>query len=103
MLATSLHDTPMVRTRPTMPNETRHIDCTMALKQLWDYLDQELTEDRMSEVRQHLTQCQRCFPHADFAKRFLDALQSTREEHPMPAEVKVRVLQRLSDTGFSVH
>ncbi|MFN8571495.1 MAG: zf-HC2 domain-containing protein [Gemmatimonadaceae bacterium] len=86
-----------------MPNETRHIDCTMAMKQLWDYLDQELTDDRMSEVQQHLAHCQRCFPHADFAQRFLEALQSTREERPMPAEMRARVMQRLSETGFSVN
>src|SRR5512147_1157928 len=89
------------RTHPPMPNEVRHIDCSMAIKQLWDYLDLELTDDRMAEVRQHLDECKRCLPHADFARRFLDAIQATREEHAMPPAVREKVMRRLAESGFT--
>ena len=86
-----------------MPDEVRNIDCHSALKQLWDYLDLELTEERMAEVEKHLTSCSHCLPHHDFARRFLDALQATREDNAMPPELRERVIRRLSDSGFAPH
>ncbi len=86
-----------------MPNEARDIDCHSALKQLWDYLDFELTDERMAEVRKHLMVCKRCLPHADFARRFLDALQATRGDTAMPDELRVTVLRHLAESGYSLH
>jgi len=80
----------------------RHIDCHSALKQLWDYLDHELTEERMAEVRQHLAVCSHCLPHHDFGRRFLDALQTTRKDTTMPPELRVRVMRQLTETGFTL-
>lgn len=84
-----------------MHNETRGIDCHTALMRLWDYLDEELTDDRMLEVRRHLEICQHCVSYHDFARRFLIALQATREERVMPVELRARVLQRLAESGFN--
>ena len=84
-----------------MPNDVPGIDCRTAVQQLWDYLDQELTEDRMAVVRHHLETCERCLPHRDFGQRFLDALRATREEHLMPPEVKARVMELLAAAGYS--
>ena len=86
-----------------MPNEVRDIDCQSALKQLWDYLDLELTDERMAEVGNHLTSCQRCLPHHDFARRFLGALQATRDANAMPPEVREKVLRQLTDSGYAPH
>jgi anti-sigma factor (TIGR02949 family) len=83
------------------PNDVPDIDCQTAVRQLWDYLDQELTEDRMAMVRQHLATCERCLPHEDFGTRFLAALRATREEHLMPPEVKARVMELLAAAGYS--
>ena len=84
-----------------MPNDVRFIDCGVAMQRLWDFLDEELTEDRMVEVRRHLDSCERCLPHHDFAQRFLQAMQSTRAEQLMPPEVRQKVLAKLQDAGFS--
>jgi len=84
-----------------VPNDIPDIDCPMALRQLWDYLDQELTDDRMSMVRQHLAKCSRCLPHRDFAQHFLEALRTTREQRLMPPEVRTRVMEKLAAAGFS--
>ncbi|MEP7346817.1 MAG: zf-HC2 domain-containing protein [Gemmatimonadaceae bacterium] len=86
-----------------MLNEARDIDCHSALKQMWDYLDFELTDERMAEVRKHLVLCQHCLQHADFARRFLDALQATRGGTEMPAELRVTVLRHLAESGYSLH
>ena len=38
------------------------LDCDSVMRQLWDYLDGELTEDRMEAIRAHLAMCSRCMP-----------------------------------------
>ena len=83
-----------------MPNAVPDIDCLTAIRQLWDYLDEELTPDREAMVRQHLQKCARCLPHHDFGRQFLDAVRATREERLMPAEVKARVMEMLAGAGF---
>jgi anti-sigma factor (TIGR02949 family) len=84
-----------------MPNTVPDINCLTAIRQLWDFLDQELTEDRMDMVRRHLEQCQRCLPHHDFARRFLDALHATRDGRLMPPELRSRVMALLVEAGYA--
>jgi anti-sigma factor (TIGR02949 family) len=84
-----------------MPNDIRAIDCTTAVRQLWDYLDSELDDQRMSEVRQHLESCQHCLPHAEFGIRFLQALNGARDRHEMPPVVRFQVMAALAEAGFS--
>jgi len=84
-----------------MPDEPRVIDCREAVRQLWDYLDEELTEDRMAEVRNHLDHCQSCLPHHDFGRRFLDALHAGRRRQLMPDQVRSHVMSALAGAGFT--
>jgi anti-sigma factor (TIGR02949 family) len=85
-----------------MPDErgVPEIDCRAAVTQLWDYLDQELTPDRLEMVRRHLESCERCLPHHDFGKRFLAALKAVRHERVMSSEVRGRVMAKLAEEGF---
>jgi len=85
-----------------MPDEIREIDCTTAVQQLWDYLDEELDDARVAEVRQHLETCRPCLQHADFDRQFLEAVGRVRELHLMPQAAKSHVLAALADAGFSV-
>lgn len=84
-----------------MPDEVREIDCTSAVRQLWDYLDGELDDKRMREVEHHLHSCQSCLPHADFGRRFLEALRAVRERHVMPPAVRAQVVAALVSEGYS--
>ncbi len=84
-----------------MPDETRTIDCTDAVRQLWDYLDDELDDQRMVEVRQHLLTCKSCLPHAEFGRRFIQALSRARERHVAPPAVRRQVLSALASAGFT--
>jgi anti-sigma factor (TIGR02949 family) len=77
-----------------MPN-THSFDCTSAMRQLWDYLDDELTEDRMRLIHEHLAKCKDCHPHAHFASRFLAAVRQTREDAPLPDSLRERVRRAL--------
>lgn len=84
-----------------MADDIRDIDCLSAVRQLWDYLDEELDDARVAEVRQHLRKCESCLPHHDFAAQFLRALHAVREQHLMPQDAKARVMSRLAEAGFS--
>ena len=84
-----------------MPDETPLIDCRTAVQQLWDYLDDELDDQRMVEVRHHLLSCKSCLPHAEFGRRFIQALSRARERHVMPSEVRSQVMSALAEAGFS--
>jgi len=84
-----------------MPDEVREIDCQSAVRQLWDYLDSELDDQRMVEVRHHLLTCKKCLPHAEFGRRFIQALSRARERHVMPPAVRNQVMAALSQDGFS--
>lgn len=83
-----------------MPNEQPKIDCRKALQQLFDYLDGELTPERMRSMREHLDGCGHCLDHADFERRFLDALQATRGERQCPAAVRAKVMESLRAAGM---
>lgn len=85
----------------TMPDGRKEIDCSTAIAELWDYLDQELTPERMNAVRSHLDRCAGCHPHLEFAQRFLDALHRCRGENAMPEELRLAVLSRLRKEGLT--
>ena len=78
------------------------IDCRMAVQKLWDYLDQELTPERMDDVRRHLDRCGSCLPHHDYGRAFLAALSSAKEaEARAPDTLRHRVMANLRAAGFS--
>ena len=84
-----------------MPDGIREIDCLSAVRQLWDYLDAELDDQRMVEVRHHLLNCKECLPHAEFGRRFIQALSRARERHVAPPAVRDQVMSALTEAGFS--
>jgi anti-sigma factor (TIGR02949 family) len=79
----------------------REIDCRTAVQQLWDYLDHELTSERMDDVRRHLERCGQCLPHHDYARTFLAALATARDGEPRAPDVlRRRVMDSLRAAGF---
>jgi mycothiol system anti-sigma-R factor len=83
-------------------SDCREIDCRTAVQQLWDYLDQELTPERMNDVRGHLERCKSCLPHHDYAQAFLAALSAAKEsEARAPDALRRRVMDNLRAAGFS--
>lgn len=98
-----MRDSPPLSNRDglTMPDEPLNIDCRTAVQRLWDYLDDELDDQRMVEVRHHLANCRECFAHAEFGRRFIQALSRARERHVMPSAVRTQVMQALKAAGLS--
>jgi anti-sigma factor (TIGR02949 family) len=71
------------------------------MEKLFDYLDGELTAERMRVVREHIRSCSSCYPHYDFEKLVLDSLNTLREEKGAPEELRKKVLEALKAEGFS--
>lgn len=76
-------------------------DCAAAMRQLFDYLDGELTEERMCLVRSHLEICARCYPQYDFQRAFLEAIAATKQHCCAPGALRARILAGLREAGFS--
>ncbi len=85
-----------------MRDDAPMLDCRAAMQQLWDYVDGELTPERMQGVARHLAECAQCHPHGEFAEQFLAALHTTREDRPCPQEVRAKVMAALRAAGMTV-
>lgn len=77
------------------------LDCDAVMRQLWDYLDGELTADRMDAIREHVKMCDRCHPQAEFERTFLHAVAQARREPSNPAGLAARVRAALAAKGFA--
>lgn len=82
-------------------NEHEMLDCDAVMRQLWDYLDGELTSETETAVRAHLAVCKRCHPQYDFESAFQRALTASRRTHSQPGALKARVLGALRAEGFA--
>jgi mycothiol system anti-sigma-R factor len=80
---------------------TEMLDCQAVMAELWDYLDQELTPDRMALISAHLAKCGRCFPQLKFRERFLRTLEQARAEPGASAPLRERVVRALDAEGLT--
>ena len=76
------------------------LTCDKVMQQLWDYLDEELTTERMTAIAAHLSGCRRCLPQHDFEREFLQAVRAVRDEHPPTASQRERVMAVLRANGL---
>ena len=51
------------------------IDCKMALKNLFDYLDKELDKKDTEEFERHVELCRKCYDRFDFEKALKDRIR----------------------------
>ncbi|MDX1621909.1 MAG: zf-HC2 domain-containing protein [Nitriliruptorales bacterium] len=66
------------------------ISCSEAVEQLWEYLEQELDEDRRVKVEQHLAFCRRCCGELEFARELRGFLADARRPS-LPSDVERRL------------
>lgn len=48
--------------------QSEPIDCELALKQIFQFIDRELNADDRAAMNQHLHTCQSCFSRVEFEK-----------------------------------
>lgn len=76
------------------------LDCDSVMRQLWDYLDGELTVDRKSAIRSHLELCKRCHPQYQFEQSFLEAVAASAPRHSDPERLRAKLLMALEGEGL---
>lgn len=79
---------------------TPMLDCEAVMRQLWDYLDAELTPQGMIEIEAHLAMCQRCYPQFTYERAFLNALAARRPAHSNPDRLQANLMTLLRERGM---
>ena len=78
-------------------------DCTNSLRELYAFLDGELTADRRGHIQAHLDGCLPCYEAFDFEAE-LRIVISARCREEVPEDLRHRVadaLRRLGDTDLA--
>ena len=87
--------------RPASVEPMAMLECEEVMRSLWDYLDGELTPDRMQEIRAHIDMCKRCYPQYQFERSFLEALGARQPVHPHPELVRRKIMALLHAHGMT--
>lgn len=62
---------------------TKHeIKCEQALRQIFEYIDQELSEAERATMERHLHTCQSCYSRAEFEARLKVKLGKLKKDDP---------------------
>jgi mycothiol system anti-sigma-R factor len=76
------------------------ITCADAVRQLWDYLDRQLSPADRVLVQEHLAFCRKCCGEAEFAEELRRFLGEQGGEE-IPSEVRARLEAMLVELGES--
>jgi mycothiol system anti-sigma-R factor len=69
-------------------------DCNETLREIYDYLDGELTNDEKAKLRRHLEECQPCFEAYDFEAELREVIRKRCTES-VPESLRDKVRQAL--------
>ena len=75
-------------------------DCAESLKELYGFLDGELTIERRSHIQHHLDDCLQCYEAFDFEAE-LRIIVSKRCKEEVPEDLRNRVADALRRLGDS--
>jgi mycothiol system anti-sigma-R factor len=81
---------------PPLPPE-----CLEVLKHVWDYLDDQLTEETTERLRAHLAECHQCFEYKTFQENFLGAVAALHNRPGASPALREKVLATLRQEGFA--
>lgn len=71
------------------------IPCADAVRQLWEYLEQELTPENREQVEEHLAFCRRCCGELEFAEE-LRGFMASAARPALPPDVETRLEDTLA-------
>ena len=70
------------------------LTCKDFLRELSDYLDEELCEEARAKLERHIAECPNCWVIADTTKKTI-RIYKGMEPYPIPREVETRLMQAL--------
>ncbi|MEW6153996.1 MAG: zf-HC2 domain-containing protein [Actinomycetota bacterium] len=71
------------------------ISCSEAVRQLWEFLENELPESDRAKVDEHLGACLRCCGEAEFAGELREFIAERGKDESLPPEVRTALLSTL--------
>ena len=77
------------------------IDCSTAVRRLWEYLEQELTPADRATIEEHLDFCRRCCGELEFAEE-LRAFMARTPDVDLPPSIVARfdrLIDELAEKG----
>ena len=84
-----------------MTPSTAGIDCRAAMQQLYDYLDGELSQEKMQLIRSHIEQCKPCYAHTAFERDLLAVIAEGWRDVAASADLRERIRRGLAEAGFT--
>jgi mycothiol system anti-sigma-R factor len=79
-----------------MGSEESEVDCNETIERLYHYLDGELTDERRSEIREHLDECSPCLGAFDFESDLRKVIANRCKDH-VPESLRQRVHDAISE------
>ena len=79
------------------------IDCRHAMRELSEYLDDELPADRTQQIREHLGSCVGCHDHVQVCRAFLAQIEMTPVSQSDVSSLRDRLQCALQRDGLSVN
>lgn len=79
------------------PERIGPLSCEEAVARLDDYLDRELTDEEMREVREHLETCAACAGHFRAEDELLHEVRDKVRRIAVPGDLMERIQKRLAD------
>lgn len=69
------------------------INCEEAIKQLFEYIDNELNAHKHEQMEDHLAKCRSCYSRLEFEKRLHNHItQATKQKAPEALQNKLKLL-----------
>lgn len=73
-----------------MSNDIKIIQCEEAIRQMLEYLDDELHKHDSDAMHNHLESCRECYSRMEFEKRLKDMVRDSKQEKA-PASLNDRI------------
>ncbi len=75
-----------------------HANCDETVKELYGFLDGELTDERRLHIREHLDGCPPCFEAFDFEAELREVI-ANRCRDQVPVELKNKIAALIAGEG----
>lgn len=75
------------------------ISCKEALSVINEFIDGELEEVSVAQVKAHFDVCKRCYPHLRLEESFREALHKAADADHAPEELRRKVSDLLADAS----
>lgn len=76
--------------------KVREIDCDEVMRQLFDYLDDEVNITAHDEIHHHIEECRSCFSRVEFERQLKNRIQGAGKDSA-PESLQKRVTDLMKD------